>query len=275
MRKFLFATLVCVGCAAAHADSLNQSISNGFDLIEAGDSETALAAFRALQTDQPDSDLVQYSIGYAQYAQGLKQLNGDQAEAGLSTVQEAKTTFDKLIDSSDAFIRDNARYNAANCTALLAKNTAPQQEYKEALDTYRQSVDEYEQLLEDQPAHGVARENLDHMRYLLKTMLQNPPPEQEDQEKQEGDGDPEEQDQEGEQEQNDQESDDQSEDQNGDGQPQENEQEGPTKAPSEPQQLDRQNIEAILQSLEDQNREEQKKLRRAKSPAVVKAGKWW
>jgi len=275
MRNLLLIAFVCVPWLAVHADSLNQRISDGFDLIEAGDTETALATFRTLQTEQPDSDLVQYSIGYAQYEQGLKQLNGEQSEAGVATVQQAKSTFDALSNSPDAFISKSAQYNAANCTAVLAKNGAPEQEYKEALATYRKSVDAYEQVLEDQPEHVVARKNLDHIRYLLKSMLQNPPPEQEDQEDQKGDGDPEEQNKDGEQNEDEESNSEQDEDQDGDGQPQENDQQGPTKAPSEPQQLDRQNIEAILQSLEDQNTEEQKKLRRARTPSQVKAGKWW
>lgn len=274
MRNPLLIALLLIPCAAL-ADSLNERIDRGFDRIKAGDPETALADFRALQTEQPNSDRVQYGIGYAQYEQGLKQLNGNQSEAGIAAVQQAKSTFDALSESPDIFISKSAQYNAANCAALLAKNIAPNQEYNEALNTYRNSVDAYEQVLENQPNHTLAHKNLDHIRYLLKSMLQNPPPEKENQDKPDGDENQEEQNQDGEQNEDEQDRDEQSESQDGEGQPQENDQQDSSQSQPQPQELDRQNIEAILQSLEDQNREEQKKLRRAKTPSVVKAGKWW
>ena len=46
-------------------------------------------------------------------------------------------------------------------------------------------------------------------------------------------------------------------------------------AAAQTQPLENQNIEAILQSLEDKNREEQKNLRKAKGPPKIREGKWW
>ena len=39
--------------------------------------------------------------------------------------------------------------------------------------------------------------------------------------------------------------------------------------------LNRQNIEAILQSLEDQDKQEQKNLRRSKAAPTARGNKWW
>ena len=137
----------------------------------------------------------------------------------------------------------------------------------------------YEKVLRQQPDHAGAKTNLNHARYLLKTMLQDPPQEQQNADDEGGE--------EGEQGRNEQQSEEgensEQEGQEGEEEPPEGEDESdpsesggdPQDASAQTQPLKDQNIEAILQSLEDKNREEQKNLRKAKGPPKIREGKWW
>ncbi len=269
--------------AVAVADSFDDRLRTGYSLLEDGDTEGAVATFRDLQIDQPDSEIVTYSLASAKLIQGLIDVKNEAPEDALVRLAEAKTSFDTLDMSADPFIRFNAAYNSANCAAGIAKQSSGLGKHEETVAAFEESIHAYEELLRQNPEHEGARTNLNHMRYLLKTLLQNPPPPQE-QEKP-GEGEDEEEKKEGEQEGEQQQPN--PEEQNGepeDQQESEDEQtaENPQDFQSAAQEnqeesdpLNRQNIEAILQSLEDQDREEQKNLRRAKQPPRIMNQKWW
>ncbi|MEX2016133.1 MAG: tetratricopeptide repeat protein, partial [Candidatus Hydrogenedentales bacterium] len=191
-----FATLT-VGPIAL-ADEFDARMKQGFGHLRAGNVDAAVEVFRELQTEAPDSDLVQYSLAASKYRQGLKDLENDLPDEAARQLREARAEMAGLEGSPDAFVSRNAAFVAANCEAQLAKHLAQSGDHKKTLEAFREAIEGYEQVLQEAPDHDGARQNYDHMRYLLKKMLQNPPPRQE-QSKQGDEGDEEQQ--EGEQQQ--------------------------------------------------------------------------
>lgn len=283
-----WAVFFCLAAASAvSAQELRERLRGGFDQLGAGAVDEAMATFRDVQTDDPESDLVHYSIARAQYEQAL--LDADSPEDALESLFAARAAFDELTRSANRFVRENASYNSANCSALIAKHSAAEGNHEETVKGFEESIRGYEEVLEKRPDHNGARNNLHHMRYLLKKMLQNPPPPEEQEPQQEGDGEEQENEeqpegegeaQEEEPEQEGEESEGQPSEEEGASEPSDQEQEREPQPPQgeegeEQEPLSRQNIEAILKSLEEQDREEQKNLRRSKTPPRVKGNKWW
>jgi hypothetical protein len=301
MRR-AFTVIGClIAATGAFAQDVRERLQGGFEQLDAGAVDEAMTTFRDVQTDDPESDLVQYSIARAQYEQALR--DADSPQDALEPLHAARAAFDNLTTSEDPFVRENALYNSANCSALIAKHSATEGNHEETVKGFEDSIRGYEEVLEKHPGRVEARGNLNHMRYLLKKMLQNPPPpeeQQEQQQQQEGgedenqeqsegeeqeqqseqDGEPSEEESEGEsspEKEGEESEQDQGEQDQGEPNPSEQEQdEDPQPQEGEGQEpLSRQNIEAILNSLEEEDREEQKNLRRSKTAPRMKGNKWW
>lgn len=281
MRKALLAAAILGAATGVYAQGFESRFEEGYTLLRAGDPDGALESFRLLLTEDPESEFVQYSIAAAQYEKGLKDLELEAPEEAIKQLYTARDGFDALRNTKDPFLRNNAPFNAANSTAQVAKHYDPHEQYDERVQELQDAMVAYEKLLRQQPEHAGAKTNLNHARYLLKTMMQDPPPDQksvdpegsnegeEGRSDQQSEGEQSENDEEGEQDppEGDENESKASEDQNSSGDPQD--------ISSEIQPPEDQNIEAILQSLEDKNREEQKNLRKAKGPPKVREGKWW
>jgi Ca-activated chloride channel family protein len=282
MPKALLAAAILATATGVYAQGFDSRFEEGYTLLRAGDPDGALESFRQLLTEDPESEFVQYSIAAAQYEKGLKDLELEAPEEAIEQLYLARDGFDALRNTKDRFLRNNAPFNAANSTAQVAKHYDAHEQYNERVQALRDAIVAYEKLLRQQSEHASAKTNLNHARYLLKTMMQDPPPDQEradDEGGEEGEQGQNDQQSEGQEGENDEESEEgeqdppegdenqSSEDQNSGGDPQD--------SSIESQSLEDQNIEAILQSLEDKNREEQKNLRKAKGPPKVREGKWW
>ncbi len=268
----LFTLLFAV---AGFAEDFGPRFEKGYAALRAGDPDAALASFNELLTETPDSELVRYSIASAEYTKGVKDLDAGQAETGVASLNKARGEFEGLAGAQTPFIREQAGFAAASCAAQMAKHYNETDQYNERLEALQKAVAGYEQVLQTGPKHAAAATNLNHTRYLLKKMMQNPPENQKkskDDEGEEGqDGENDQPGDQGEQPQEQQDPQDQQDqespaDQNA-GEPEQQ------KSAGDPR--DDQNIQAILDSLEDKNREEQKNLRRAKGAPKVLDGKWW
>lgn len=282
MRRY--GLFLMIGVAAAYAgEPFRERLEQGYRQLRSGNIEGARNTFQGLLTDEPKSEALHYGLGRAQYEEGLRDIERKAAEDAVARLSEARTSFEELISASDPFVRRNALFSAANSAALIAKQTAMTGDHEKNVAAFEDAIRAYEEVLRTQPDHRQARKNLDHMRYTLKKMLQNPPPESD-------------QNKEGEQ---NEEGDQQQEDQSGEKQSQENQPQEPSEQPEpddsqaeeeqpgdptqmsdaareeQPQELNRQNIEAILQSLEEQDRQAQKDLRKATGPPRAVGGKWW
>lgn len=287
-RRFLILTVVCaaLSSAAFGAETFDGRFDEGYSQLRAGDPGAALASFQQLLTENPDSELVQYSIAAATYEKGLLDLEAEVSEEGFETLRKAKDGFDLLLGSQNSFLKSNAPFSSANCSAQVARHMDPNTQYNERVQHLQEAIQAYETHLRVMPDHAGAKTNLNHTRYLLKKMLQNPPPDQEkadegdggeegqegSEENEEGEeGEEQENPEDGQEGENDEsegemdESD--SSDQNQDGDPRDSASDGDP--------LEDENLEAILQSLEEKNKEEQKNLRKAKGPPQIRDSKWW
>ena len=184
MRKaVLIAVCACLG-ATAHAGSFRERLNEANALLRSGNLEGAVRAYRELQIEEPESAELYYNLGCARFQQELKESPVSAANAQAEPVQpfeEARASFDKAMTLGGGEVRRNAAFNRANCLAQAAKNMPEEQGQEQLVAAYQESIKAYEEVLRQFPDHQDARQNLDHMRYLLKKMLQNPPPPSEEQ----------------------------------------------------------------------------------------------
>lgn len=176
--------LVC--CPSLMAASIQQELDRARALLDAGDAAGAEQLYRELQVEAPESDLVVFGLGCAQYLSGEQHAAAQSPDLAFKSFDAARDSFNRVITSQNTRLRESAVYNHANCLAQQAKLIDPTQQYEEAVAALRQTVAAYEAILRDYPGHPETQQNLDHTRLLLKTLLQQPPEkqEQEDQEQQ-------------------------------------------------------------------------------------------
>lgn len=317
---FALALAATLAHAASFVDTLNEANAKLLN----GESQSALDIYRELQVENPESDVLYHNLGCAQYLKGE-----DDAKSGLQKGQadsfnEAKASFERAMTSDDPVLRKSAAFNRANAIAKQAMAMDPAADQEAVIAAFEDSIKSYEDILSGDPANKDAQTNLDHMRYLLKKMLQNPPDQnqqqqqgQDDQQKQ-GEQQDQQQDQKGgeQDEQQPQQQDRQEQSKSQSEQEQEKnqadpqqggEQEQADKPESQEQQSapqneekDKQNaaaqaeqdpnanaqdqqdqtpkdmqaIEALLQSLDDQDQREQVEMRRAPRDTRLR-GDWW
>lgn len=180
--------LILVAGGAAHAASFNDRLAEANSLLSNGRYDEAVAMLGDLKVDYPDRPSVDYALGAAQYqrAEGLNAA-GKPGEA-LAAYQDAETRFAGISAHADEEVAVAAAFARANAIAQQAKMTAASPDkYKEGVAALRKAEQAYVELLKRAPGHAAAQHNLDHIRLLLKRMLQNPPqnPEQPEQEERE------------------------------------------------------------------------------------------
>ncbi|MCP4641051.1 MAG: hypothetical protein GY851_11485 [bacterium] len=308
MRKLICIVLVVGIAGTAQAASFARRVRQANQTLASGDAQGALTQYRDLQFDEPESDYLHYGVGCAHYALGTQAIEAGLLSNALDEFGKAEEGFSSATNSDNADMRLAARFNEANSLAeraivfyeagmnqvRLADIADPG---KKAEEAFEEAIESYETLLRDYPDHPEARANLDHMRYLLKKLLQDPPPQQEQKEQQGGDDEQKEDGEEGDKQDQEKQQQEQEQQQDGDKQEQPeqsedqqkqdagNEQQPPqeqkqSEADSEPEEggepdaEERQNIEAILQSLEDMDQQEQED--RRTGPIEAKPRKeWW
>jgi tetratricopeptide (TPR) repeat protein len=276
MRRLLALAFVVAAAANASAEEFGVRFKEGFRQMRQGDPEAALASFQELLTETPDSELVRYSIASAEYELGLKNFEKGDIQAASEALNRARSQFDELRTASTPFVREESGFASANSIAQIGKHLDEQQAYKDRLDSLSAAVESYESFLAQYPDHEGAATNLNHTSYLLKKMLQNPPPDQQKSEDDKGEGENQDQAQQGDQgDQPQPESPEDQQQQEQDESANDNQSNTPQDQASNSEKTKDQNIEAILQSLENKNQEEQKNLRKAKEAPRVRDGKWW
>ncbi len=178
---FLAALCATLFPVSATAESFRARLEAAAAQLQGGDAAGALQAYQDLLVDYPDAVEVAFGAACARYRFAEQALAAAQAENAVKGFGEARAAFDSLRQSRDARIRREAAFNAANSlaqTALIIERAAPPQEAVAAL---RDAAAAYEAVLREHPGHAGAQQNLDHVRYRLKLLLQQPKQEQEQQ----------------------------------------------------------------------------------------------
>ncbi len=284
------AFLLVAAHGALAAESFDSRLARAHDTLSNGDPDGALTTYRELQTEDPESEVLYYSMGCAQYKQGAKLIEEKAPRDAVESFKTAKGSFEKALNARDPEIRKDAQYNHANSTAQIAINSVSAQQYEESKKAFEDSVKEYEAFLKQYPNDENARQNLDHVRYMLKSMLQNPPPEQpqeqgqcdknndqqkdqQQQDQQQKEGEDKKQDEQADQDKQ-QEKQQQEQQQAGAEAAKQDEKDQQKESADNTQPESHQNVEAILQSLEDTDKREQKETKNVRTE--IKIGKdWW
>ncbi len=194
----LFAS-VGLGAGAA---SFREELRRADDHLHVGNATEALEIYHELQVDYPESEEVLYGTGCALYVQGEDHREVNEFDTAVKSFQEAQAAFERLHGTDDEGSRALGAFSRANCLASVAKAVAPdpeapnammqmppganpaapsqpQDQYEQGVAAYREAVSAYDAVLKEFPGHAGAKQNLDHVRYLLKKLLQNPPEKQE------------------------------------------------------------------------------------------------
>ena len=302
--EMVLASVLVVLCGRVDAaGTFRQQLEKGNGLLREGNAAGALEQYRELLTEDPESPLVHYNMGLAHYGEANQFGGLGSTEDAVAALNKAKEEFESAEKKSpDPKLRLDAAYNHANATAQQAKCSAEAAKtgagkFEDTVKAFESSVAEYEELLKREPDHAGAKQNLDHMRYLLKSMLQNPPPPQEqqqqqgqngenqDQDQQKQEQDQQKQDQQDQQQQQDQQAQDQQE-QQAQAQQQQEQQAAQAEQDQQQDQQDQQdqaqnsdnmpegNTEALLQSLEETDKREQREVKNPQRGNPVQ-GNWW
>ncbi len=293
LMVFLCPGIVCV----ATAESFRERIEYGNALLNSGDFDGAREVYRGLQVEHPEDETVYYSLGCVDYEEGESIVALQDPEGAIEYFTSARDAFRRAMTSREKRLRADASYNHANSVAQIAKQTIGTGNQEAIIASFEEAVEAYEGVLERYPGHSEAQHNLDHMRYLLKRMLQQPPPEpQESQDQEEEKGEQEQQQEGGQQQESSEGQDEQQESESREQQQSEQEQEDEkeedqqqsqqqqaavsTTEEEEPgvreqeEMQDRQTIEAILQSLEAKDKREQQDLRTSVPDSQIRK-EWW
>lgn len=194
MRNLLVAVLTVIAllAGAAHAESRASRLARAHEKLRESDPAAALEILRELQVEEPGDERVLYALACAQYRIAeAKQAVQRPGEDPAAAYREAQAGFEALTGAKDPAIARQASFDRANCLAQTAKLGAGDPERaKEAIAGLRNAAAAYEAHLLRFPDDKGARQNLDHVRFLLKTLQQKeeeqpkedqqggPPPEQ-------------------------------------------------------------------------------------------------
>lgn len=172
----VLACAIFAASISASGESLRDQVKSAEALLAAGEAEKALAAFQQLQVDHPDAPEVILGVGASQYRAGELSLAGGLNEQARQHFSDAQQSFQRLFSNPEDPVRSSALFDYANAMAKSAKAYDTAKEFDKQVSALKAAVGAYEQVLRDFPQHAQARQNLDHTRYVLKKLLQNKPP---------------------------------------------------------------------------------------------------
>ncbi len=309
--KILRVAVVIAIAGAASADSLHDRIQQANGLLRSGEADKALDSYHAIQVDHPESPVLDYNVGCAEYEKGVKALQSDDKKEDDAALSQALESFNRAVQSGDPVVSESAAFNRANCLAQTAKSLEEGEAQGNRVKAFQDAIRAYDDVLKSDPNNDGAKQNIDHLRYVMKKTSPPPPPQQggddskpqddqsgKDQNKQQQDQndpsnrpdqqkpDDQQQQQQDQQQKNEDktsqpdkphdrqnQADNKQEQQQDSGQseqdPNDEQKDAGTPTP------DRQSVEALLQSLENQDKEMQKELRKGARTARVRPSGWW
>lgn len=310
MRKRVYLAAVILIPLAVSAESLHDRIQQANGLLKSGEVDKALDAYHELQIDHPDSPVLDYNVGCAEYEKGVRTIQSDKKSADKAALSRAVDQFNRAMQSGDPKVSNSAAYNRATTLAQTAKLLGNDEPQPERVKAFQDAIRAYEDVLKADPDNEGAKQNIDHLRYAMKLATLPPPPQQggedskqqenqgndknqpnpdasqpnEEQNEQKPDNQPQQQDEQNQQdnqntssqqsqgkEQQDQSNAGQDQSQAANPLEQEEDRQQSTGTPPP----DRQAVEALLQNLDDQDKQLQKELNKGERTTRVRASGWW
>ncbi len=170
------------------ADAFHDRLNAAKEQLSQGLFDDAVKGLDEMKVDFPDQPVLDYALGTAQYqrAEGLNAAG--KPDEALGAFKDAETRFGGISQHANEKVALAATFGRANAMAQQAKMSATPEKQQEAIEALRNAEAAYVDLLKRDPAYPGAQQNLDHIRLVLKQMLQQPsqpqPPQEEQQEQQ-------------------------------------------------------------------------------------------
>ena len=182
-RAVILAAPLLAALHPASATSLNARLNEARALLEGGAPAEALEAYREVLVDAPESGPALLGIACATYRQAEDALGADDKETAKTLFETAREAFSAIDYTHTKEERAVAAFDGANAVARVAKMSLDDAEAEPnlrpgAIKALEGAVEAYENVLDAYPGHAGAQQNLDHVRYLLKSQLQQEEEEQ-------------------------------------------------------------------------------------------------
>lgn len=153
-------------------------------LLDKGELDAAISVLKEAQVDFPNAPELRFGIACALFLKGEQLMSTGQADQGRVAFSEALSLFNELALDKNLKIAREATFNSGNTIAREGLLVAQSGDVAGGINVLRRAVAAYESGLEKYPDHEGMRTNLDHVRLKLKELLQSPPPEQKQPDKQ-------------------------------------------------------------------------------------------
>jgi Ca-activated chloride channel family protein len=140
----------------AYAASPAREIMEGNRYYNQEKYDNALEKYKAAGEESPDSDIVHFNSGAAQYKRGQ--------------YEEAIDSFTKALNTEDEQIESDATYNIANAKYKLGSVNADK-DLNMAVSQYRESLDYYKRAMEMDAHNREAKYNHELVERELKVLL--------------------------------------------------------------------------------------------------------
>lgn len=170
---YCFISFICFG-ATAFAASVAGDVSEGNRLFEEKKLDEAIAKYSEAREEAPDSDIVHYNLGAAQYKKGH--------------YAEAIESFTRALSTDDRELESKAAYNLANSKYRLGAMKAGS-DMQGAASIYRESLDYYKRAMELNEEDRDAKYNHELVEKQLKILMDRMKNQQEQQKEQNEDQD--------------------------------------------------------------------------------------
>lgn len=163
---------VC-GAFSVSAESLSDAFARSEQLQRSGQHAEALLCLREARVEYPESVALLFAIGGAEAALGDSLLEGHDLQGAKKSFEGARETFGRC--SGESKLALGAAYNAATCLLRVDAVLERQDDYEARVENLKAAVEALADVVETWPNQERARKNLDHARYRLALLLQNPP----------------------------------------------------------------------------------------------------
>jgi Ca-activated chloride channel family protein len=167
--------------------------------LKSGAAEDALGIYHQLRTEEPESPLLDYNEGCANYLLGMTDaaesapippqmpagapganapVQGGQtvgtggAEASLESLEKAENAFKKTLTAPDQEIRKNGHFNLANTMAQMTLNAIGTSQNEYAQEHGAEAVKLYKDYAKAYPDDPRGEQNLSYFQLQLKKKLQ-------------------------------------------------------------------------------------------------------
>lgn len=149
--------LAVLWSGSAAADDARGLVDNGNRAYAGGDFDGALASYEEASVDAPESARIYFNKGAAHYRQ-------ENYSEAVEAFQQA------ALKTKDIWLESRSKFNLGNCAVREAERQRDS-DLRKALASYERSILHYQDALELDPDFKEAAENVEIVRLVMKSIL--------------------------------------------------------------------------------------------------------